>query len=78
MVLHLTSAAHHISSGRIIDTVAGASRDVHRLKNVNVGTFHLTVSHQEAGCCQRGQSAADNIALFSSTPSGFLGLAKAS
>ena len=61
MVLHLTSAAHHISSGRIIDTVAGASCNVHRLKNVNVGTFHLTVSHQEAGCCQRGQSAADNI-----------------
>ena len=28
---------------------------------LNVGTFHLTVSHQEAGCCQRGQSAADNI-----------------
>ena len=52
MVLHLTSAAHHVAAGRIEDAVAGSTGDVHCLQNMNVLARHLTVTDEEAGCCE--------------------------
>ena len=52
MVFHFTSASHDIAAGRIEDAVAGATGDVHRLQNMNVLARHLTVTDEEAGCCE--------------------------
>ena len=64
MILHLSAASHHITAGRIKDTVTGPSGDIHCFQNVDMGSFHLPVSYQKAGCCQRCQSASDNVSIF--------------
>lgn len=64
MILHLSAASHHITAGRIKDTVTGSSGDIHCFQNVDMGSFHLPVSYQKAGCCQRCQSASDNVSIF--------------
>ena len=64
MVLHLSAAAHHIPSGRIIDTVTGPSCYVHGLQDVNVIAGHLSVAYQETGCRQGSQAAAYDISVL--------------
>ena len=55
MVLHLSAAPHDIAPGGVIDAVAGAAGHVHGLQDVDMGTVHLAVPHQEAGRRQSGQ-----------------------
>ena len=78
VVFHLTAASHDVAAGRIVDTVAGTAGDVHGFQNVDVIAFHLAVSYKEARCCEAARPLPTRYALFSSTPSGFSGLAKAS
>ena len=78
MVFHFPAAAHYIAAGRIEDTVAGAAGNILDLQNVNMGAGHLSVAYKEAGRRQEAKAAAHQVCIFSSTPSGFSGLAKAS
>lgn len=64
MILHLTSAAHHIASRRIVDPVTCAARQIHRLQYMNVSALHLSVPHEEAGCRERSESAAHDVCGF--------------
>ena len=64
MILHLASAAHDVAAGGIENTVAGAAGDIHRLQDVIMGAGHLAVAYQEAGCCQRGKTAAYEVSAF--------------
>ena len=64
MVLHLTAAAHHIAAERILDTIAGTTGNVHRFQNVDMLSLHLSVTDQEAGCCQRRKATSHNIGRF--------------
>ena len=64
MIFHLSAASHHITPGRIKDTVTGTSGDIHCFQNVDMGSFHLPVSYQKAGWRQRCQSASDNVSIF--------------
>ena len=64
MILHLTSASHNISSGRIKNTITGTTCDIHCFQNVNMISRHLCIPYQEAGCCQRSQSASYQICMF--------------
>ncbi len=79
VVFHLTAASHDVAAGRIVDTVAGTAGDVHGFQNVDVIAFHLAVSYKGSTLLRglRGRFLT-RYALFSSTPSGFSGLAKAS
>ena len=61
VVLHLPAAPHDISAGGVVDAVAGAAGYIHGLQDVDTGTIHLSVPHQETGCRQSGQAAAHNI-----------------
>ena len=64
MVLHLTAAAHHITSGRIKNTVAGAAGNIHGFQDVNVGAGHLGVADHEAGSCQSSQTASYQVSML--------------
>ena len=64
MVLHLPAAAHHITSGGIVDAVAGAARYVHGFQNVDMAAGHLSVTYKET-CRRKGRkTAAYNICVF--------------
>ena len=64
MILHLTAAAHHITSGRIKNTVTGAAGNVHGFQDVNVGAGHLGVADHEAGSCQSSQTASYQVSML--------------
>ena len=64
MVLHLTATSHNVASGRIKNTVTGTACDIHCFQNVNMITRHLCIPYQEAGCCQRSQSASYQISML--------------
>ncbi len=64
MVLHLSAAAHHITSGGIVDAVAGAARYIHGFQNMNVAAGHLSVAYKEARRRQGGETAAYDVSVF--------------
>ena len=64
MVLHLPAAPHDIATAGVKDAVAGASRHVHGLQDVDVVPLHLAVSDQETGRRQAGQTAAHQIGVL--------------
>ena len=64
MVLHLPATPHDVAPVGIVDAVAGASCNVHSLQDVDVGTGHLSVPYQEAGCRQGGKAAAHDVGVL--------------
>ena len=64
MVLHLSAAAHHITSGGIVDAVASAARYIHGFQNMNVAAGHLSVAYKEARRRQGGETAAYDVSVF--------------
>ena len=52
MVFHLSSATHYVSAGRIIDSVTGASGDIHCLQNMDMRSRHLCITNKETCCCK--------------------------
>lgn len=64
MIFHLTSSAHHVTSGRIEDTVTCASCNIHCFQDMDMISRHLSVSYQEAGSCKRGEPASYDISTL--------------
>ena len=50
MVVHFTSAAHHIANVLIFIAIAGTARNRVFFENVHMFPFHLPVSDQKARC----------------------------
>ena len=76
MILHLTATTHHISAGRIKDTITGTSRHIHCLQNMDMGTRHLAISYKKTCRCQCCKSATDNIRILIIDPLRLLGSGK--
>ena len=64
MILHFSSAPHDIAPGRVENSVAGSSCNVHGFQNMDLFSRHLSVPDQEAGRCQSRQSASYNIGIL--------------
>ena len=64
MVVHLAAAAHHVADIIDIQSVAGTARYLILLKDMNIASLHLSVSHQEAGCRESCQSGTNDISRF--------------
>ena len=64
MILHLAAATHHISTGRILNTVTCTACYLHRLQNMDIFSRHLCVSHKKTRRRQRSQSTSDDISRF--------------
>ena len=63
VVVHLTSAPHHIADVVLV-AVAGTAGQGVFFKNVYPLPLHLAIPHQIAGCRQGRQAAADDISRF--------------
>ena len=64
MVFHLTTATHDIASGRIKDSIAGTSGNIHGFQDVDMITWHLCVSYQEACSSQGSKTASYNVGML--------------
>ena len=64
MILHLPSSPHHISAGRVVDSITGSARNIHGFQNMNALSRHLSVTHQKTGRRKGCQSAPHNIRVF--------------
>ena len=64
MVFHLTTATHDISSGRIKDSIAGTAGNIHGFQDVDMITWHLCVSYQEACSSQGSKTASYNVGML--------------
>ncbi len=64
MILHLAPAPHNVAPGGIINSVAGASRYIHGLQNMDMGARHLSVPYQKTCCRQGCQTASYQIRIF--------------
>ena len=64
MVVHLTSAAHHIAQSRDVHAIAGAAGDRVLLEHMDVAAGHLRVAYQIAGRAQGGKSGADDVGVL--------------
>ena len=65
MIFHLPSTPHHIASGRIMDSIAGTSSNVHGFQYMNIFAWHLCIPYQETGRRQGTKAASDQIRSFS-------------
>ena len=63
MILHLASAAHHISTGRILNTVA-CTPATSIASRIWIFLPHLCVSHKKTRRRQRSQATSNNISRF--------------
>ena len=64
MVIHLPAAPHHITDAGVLAAITGTAGDSPLFKEVDVFPFHLTVTDQVAGSCQRRQTGAHEIGRF--------------
>ena len=64
MVIHLPAAPHHITDAGVLAAITGTSGDGSLFKEMDMFPFHLTVTDQVAGSCQRRQTGAHEIGRF--------------
>ena len=75
VVVHLTSAPHHIADVVLV-AVAGTAGDGVLFKHMDMLTLHLAVTHQIAGGSQGCQTGADDIGRFMIDTLGLFGVCK--
>lgn len=64
MVIHLPAAPHHITDAGVLAAITGTAGDGPLFKEMDMFPFHLTVTDQVAGSCQRRQTGAHEIGRF--------------
>ena len=64
MVIHLPAAPHHITDAGVLAAITGTTGDGSLFKQMDMFPFHLTVTDQVAGSCQRCQTGAHEIGRF--------------
>ena len=64
MVIHLPAAPHHITDAGVLAAITGTAGDRSLFKEMDMFPFHLTVTDQVTGSCQRRQTGAHEIGRF--------------